>query len=226
MIYEVSSSQPNNLDNPQPDNLDENNANDILDSTSKILQEHEEEVPRKGAKYPMDNITEGDLSNNAKAFAFDVKNAFLYGELKEEVYIEAPPGFSEHFKPEEACRLKKSLYGLKQSPRAWFGRFTLAMKRHYICCWGGKSVHAPTTGCSHECSLKNYQAGDKGNRRSTSGYFSLVRGNLVIWRSKKQKVVSLSSAEAEFKGIAKGLAEALWIMKLVSEIGFPPQGST
>nr|GFC35279.1 putative reverse transcriptase, RNA-dependent DNA polymerase [Tanacetum cinerariifolium] len=42
-------------------------------------------------------------------------------------------------------------------------------------------------------------AGDKGNRRSTSGYFSLVGGNLVTWRSKKQKVVSLSSAEAEFR---------------------------
>nr|GEV78015.1 uncharacterized mitochondrial protein AtMg00810-like [Tanacetum cinerariifolium] len=42
-------------------------------------------------------------------------------------------------------------------------------------------------------------AGDKGNKRSTSGYFSLVGGNLVTWRSKKQKVVSLSSTEAEFR---------------------------
>nr|GEV56688.1 putative copia-type protein [Tanacetum cinerariifolium]GEW15665.1 putative copia-type protein [Tanacetum cinerariifolium] len=65
-------------------------------------------------------------------------------------------------------------------------------------------------------------AGEKGNRRSTSGYFSLVGGNLVTWKSKKQKTVSLSSVEAEFRGIAKGLAEALWIRKLVSEIGFPP----
>nr|GEW29681.1 putative ribonuclease H-like domain-containing protein [Tanacetum cinerariifolium] len=64
-------------------------------------------------------------------------------------------------------------------------------------------------------------AGDKGNRRSTSGYFSLVGGNLITWKSKKQKVVSLSSAEAEFRGITKGLAEALWIRNLVSEIGFP-----
>nr|GFA05119.1 putative ribonuclease H-like domain-containing protein [Tanacetum cinerariifolium] len=184
-----------------------------------ISEEHEEEVPRKyvlsprsnrgvppkryslekttrRAKYSMANIAEGNLSNNAKAFApvgcrwifivkykpdgtaehykarlvakghtqtygidysetfspvakmdtirvmlsvasnqgwplhqFDVKNDFLHEELKEKVYMEAPPGFSEHSKPREACRLKKSLYGLKQSPRAWFGRFTLAMKR-------------------------------------------------------------------------------------------------
>ncbi|KAK9065205.1 hypothetical protein SSX86_016588 [Deinandra increscens subsp. villosa] len=65
-------------------------------------------------------------------------------------------------------------------------------------------------------------AGDKGDRRSTSGYFTFVGGNLVTWRSKKQKVVALSSAEAEFRGVARGLAELLWIRKLLIEIGFAP----
>ncbi|XP_071700078.1 uncharacterized mitochondrial protein AtMg00810-like [Rutidosis leptorrhynchoides] len=40
--------------------------------------------------------------------------------------------------------------------------------------------------------------GEKGDRKSTSGYFALVGGNLVTWKSKKQKVVTLSSDEAEF----------------------------
>ncbi|XP_071695593.1 secreted RxLR effector protein 161-like [Rutidosis leptorrhynchoides] len=66
-------------------------------------------------------------------------------------------------------------------------------------------------------------AGEKGDRRSTSGFFTLVGGNLVAWKSKKQKVVSLSSAESEFRGIAKGVVEALWIKKLLTEIGFPPK---
>ncbi|GJR63476.1 retrovirus-related pol polyprotein from transposon TNT 1-94 [Tanacetum coccineum] len=66
-------------------------------------------------------------------------------------------------------------------------------------------------------------AGDKGDRRSTSGYLTLVGGNLVTWRSKKQKVVALSSAEAEFRGIARGITEVLWIRKLLTEIGYPPQ---
>ena len=61
---------------------------------------------------------------------FDVKNAFLRGEL-EEVYIKAPPGFSEDFTPGEGCKLRNALYGLKQSPRALFGRFTATMKFGY-----------------------------------------------------------------------------------------------
>lgn len=47
-------------------------------------------------------------------------------------------------------------------------------------------------------------------------------GNLVTWRSKKQKVVALSSAEAEFRGIAKGLCELLWLRRLLIEICFAP----
>ena len=46
-------------------------------------------------------------------------------------------------------------------------------------------------------------------RQSTSEYFTFVGGNLVTWKSKKQKVVALSSAEAEFRGISKGVCELL-----------------
>ncbi|KAM0034727.1 putative RNA-directed DNA polymerase [Helianthus debilis subsp. tardiflorus] len=279
---------------------------------------------------------------------FDVKNAFLHGELKEEVYMEAPPGFTTDFKTREVCRLKKTLYGLKQSPRAWFGRFTLAMKRygfqqsnsdhtlflkrrgklvtcliiyvddmiitgndkeemeklktnlftefemkdlgrlkyflgieklymeegaeladkeryqrlvgkliylshtrpdiayavgvvsqfmhqpqvaHMDAVWRiirylkGTAGHGVLFQPNKHLRIQAYTdadwAGDKGDRKSTSGYFTLVGGNLVTWRNKKQKVVALSSAEAEFRGIARGLAEVLWIRKLLTEIGFP-----
>lgn len=63
-------------------------------------------------------------------------------------------------------------------------------------------------------------AGDRDSRKSTSGYFTLVGGNLVTWKSKKQKVVALSSAEAEFREIAKGIAEVLWLRKLLRELGY------
>lgn len=54
-------------------------------------------------------------------------------------------------------------------------------------------------------------AGSVTDRRSTSGYCTFVWGNLVTWRSKKQSVVARSSAEAEFRAMAQGICEVLWI---------------
>jgi Reverse transcriptase (RNA-dependent DNA polymerase) len=59
---------------------------------------------------------------------FDVKNIFLHGDLKEEIYMEIPPGYECGGTTNKACKLEKALYALKQSPRAWFGRFCKAMK--------------------------------------------------------------------------------------------------
>ncbi|GKG31172.1 putative RNA-directed DNA polymerase, partial [Tanacetum coccineum] len=49
-----------------------------------------------------------------------VKTAFLYGPLKEEVYVNQPDGFVYPYHPNQVYRYKKALYGLKQAPRAWY----------------------------------------------------------------------------------------------------------
>ncbi|KAF3630588.1 hypothetical protein FXO37_28413 [Capsicum annuum] len=57
----------------------------------------------------------------------DVKNAFLNGDLEEEIYIEQPEGFVVPGKENKVCKLVKSLYGLKQAPKQWHAKFDQTM---------------------------------------------------------------------------------------------------
>ncbi|XP_016648921.1 PREDICTED: uncharacterized mitochondrial protein AtMg00810-like [Prunus mume] len=65
-------------------------------------------------------------------------------------------------------------------------------------------------------------AGNIIDRHSTLGYFTFIGSNLVMWRSKKQNIVSRSSAESKYRGIAQGFCEILWLRWLLAEIGFKP----
>lgn len=312
---------------------------------------------------------------------FDVKNAFLNGYLEEEVYMDPPPGIDCGG---SVCKLRRALYGLKQSPRAWFGRFSNFMKQigfkqsdadHtlFVRNNGGRITtlivyvdDMAVTGNDHdeiaklqlllakEFELKDlgqlkyflgievarskagismsqrkyvldllaetgmmdckpvqtpievnhklmmhsdqvptnkerYQrlvgkliylshtrpdiayavsvvsrfmqspsedhmnavyrilrylksspgkglffgkneskqvigytdadwGGDRTDGKSTSGYFTFVGGNLVTWRSKKQKVVARSSAEAKFRGMVHEICELLWIRRILKDL--------
>ncbi|RVW22827.1 Retrovirus-related Pol polyprotein from transposon RE1 [Vitis vinifera] len=178
---------------------------------------------------------------------FDVKNAFLHGELSEEVYMDLPPGCMMSEKQcQKVCKLKKSLYGLKQSPRAWFGRFaksmrafgyrqsnsdhTLFLKKQHgkittlivyvddMVVTGNdpKERKALQKYISREFEVKDLV----DDRRSTSGYFTFVCGNFVTWKNKKQNVVARSSAKTEFRGMTLRLCEALWLKILLQDLGY------
>ncbi|GKC61249.1 putative ribonuclease H-like domain-containing protein [Tanacetum coccineum] len=156
----------------------------------------------RGSRYPIANIAKGNLSKEVKDFV-----ASIYSD-------EIPAN------TEQALKSRKWKKAIEEEMEA------LTKKQHMekmcLATWkeNCRVLVGKTTGKWSPCFIPNghlvtqlytdaYWAGDKGNQRSTSGYFTVVGGNLVTWRSKKQKVVSLSSAEAEFRGIAKGLTEVL-----------------
>ncbi|GJV97774.1 putative ribonuclease H-like domain-containing protein [Tanacetum coccineum] len=62
----------------------------------------------------------------------DVKSAFLYGKIDEEVYVSQPPGFLDPKYPEKVYKVVKALYGLHQAPRAWYATLsTFLLKNGY-----------------------------------------------------------------------------------------------
>ncbi|KAL1213017.1 Retrovirus-related Pol polyprotein from transposon RE2 [Cardamine amara subsp. amara] len=66
---------------------------------------------------------------NYEVHQMDVHNAFLHGDLDEEIYMKPPPGFSLPGDT-RVCRLRKSIYGLKQSPRCWFAKLADALLQY------------------------------------------------------------------------------------------------
>ncbi|CAN1840048.1 Retrovirus-related Pol polyprotein from transposon RE1 [Linum perenne] len=98
--------------------------------------------------------------------------------------------------------LKRALRYLQGTPT--LGIHLSANTSHHLLCftdadWGGDSV----------------------DRRSTTGYVIYLGSNIISWSSRKQKTVSRSSTEAEYRALATAASEALWLQSLLHEIGFP-----
>nr|GFC43680.1 retrovirus-related Pol polyprotein from transposon TNT 1-94 [Tanacetum cinerariifolium] len=75
-----------------------------------------------------------------KVHQFDVKSAFLNGDLHDEVYVDQPPGFEDASCLDKVLRLKKALYSLKQAPRAWYSKINEFFQKEGF----KKSKHEPT----------------------------------------------------------------------------------
>ncbi|RVW29079.1 Copia protein [Vitis vinifera] len=128
---------------------------------------------------------------------FDVKNTFLHENLEEEVFMDLHPSFEGKFSGGKVCRLKKSLYGLKQSPQAWK--------------LGCKLAGTPID--------QNHQLGTITEGIVVDKRVLYFYGwQLGYLEKQKQHVVARSSAEAEFQAMALGICELMWLKGLLREL--------
>ncbi|PKU83242.1 Retrovirus-related Pol polyprotein from transposon TNT 1-94 [Dendrobium catenatum] len=67
------------------------------------------------------------LQRHWPTLQLDISNAFLHGDLQEEVFMKQPPGFIDSQQPDYVCKLHKSLYGLRQAPRQWYNKLTQSL---------------------------------------------------------------------------------------------------
>jgi hypothetical protein len=93
----------------------------------------------------------------------------------------------------------------------WILRYLRGTDNHALCFGGSKTV------------LQGYvdsdMAVDKDNRSSTIGYVFTIGGTTVSWISKLQKVVSLSTTEAEYVAATEASKEMIWLQRFIKELG-------
>ncbi|KAB2612683.1 polyprotein (retrotrasposon protein) [Pyrus ussuriensis x Pyrus communis] len=122
-------------------------------------------------------------------------NTFLHGDLGEELSTDS----NNHL--------------------AWFGRFTKAMKKYVSVL--SQFMHVPSE--DHMAAMMRILSYLKGV--PSRGLIFRKHGHMEVKRSKKQNVVARSTTKAEYRGMAHGICELLWLRILLTKIGFKPQGA-
>ncbi|GBP75030.1 Retrovirus-related Pol polyprotein from transposon TNT 1-94 [Eumeta japonica] len=179
----------------------------------------------------------------------DVTTAFLNGTFNKTIYMKIPKGFSEKTQNGQVLKLKKAIYGLKQSSRAWYKKVDeCLLNMGYVkskiepCMFtkmsqGQKTIvtlfvddffvfsnDVKETNYLKHALAKGFVDADWGtntiDRRSYTGVCFTLSGCVISWETRKQKTVALSSSEAEYMAITEACKEAVYLRNL--QMSGPP----
>nr|GEX41418.1 putative ribonuclease H-like domain-containing protein [Tanacetum cinerariifolium] len=145
-----------------------------------------------------------------------IKSVFMYGKIKEEVYVYQPLGFDDLDFPDRVYKVEKALYGLHQAHRAWpdimffvcaCARFQVITKVSHL--YAVKRIFRYLNGqpklslwypkdspFNLEAYTNSDYAGASLDRKSTAGGCQFLENRLISWQCKKQTVVANSTTEA------------------------------
>ncbi|GJW06394.1 putative ribonuclease H-like domain-containing protein [Tanacetum coccineum] len=168
-------------------------------------------------------------------YQMDMKSAFLYGTIEEEVYVCQPLGFKDLDYPNKAYKVVKALYGLNQAPKAWKASILMDTEKPLLKDTNGEDVDVhlyrsmigslrylkgqPKLGLwyprNSPFDLVAYSDSDYAiaslDRKSTTGGCHFLGCRLISWQCKKQTMVATSSTEAEYVAAASCCGQVLWI---------------
>nr|GEY48855.1 ribonuclease H-like domain-containing protein [Tanacetum cinerariifolium] len=152
-------------------------------------------------------------------YQMDVKSAFLYGTIDEEVYVMQPPRFQDLKFLARVYKVKKAMYGLHQAPRAWHQVTPKECHMHAVKMIFRYLKGHPKLGlCYHkECpfNLIAYSDSDYGgatqDRKSTTGGCQFLGRRLISWQCKKQTIMATSTTEAGYVTAISCCGQVLWI---------------
>nr|GEU32013.1 hypothetical protein [Tanacetum cinerariifolium] len=181
-------------------------------------------------------------------YQMDVKYAFLYGTIDEEVYVMQPPRFQDPEYPNRVYKVEKDMYGLHQAPRAWYG----TLLKYLLTNGFQRDVRSSNTPMDKENPwrkdvkrifqyLKGHPklglwylkdspfdlvaysdsdfSGATRDRKSTTRGCQFLGRRLIAWQCKKQTIIATSTTKAEYVAAASCCGQVLWIQNQLLDYG-------